>query len=149
MTDCADEVSGIYKAMAFVNTSKRHAYWFMFFADLFYCNKDLKAFGDIWEEFDFNNDDSILYRMCERDELIRWAVDKHLRTEKGKGFFKDKLLNKFYAMWRDFQGSMRLVHDATKQGLVVEEVHNEEEVQHVEEEKGGEEGEEVEKVEEV
>ena len=125
MTDCADDVSGIYKALAFVNKSRQHAYWFMFFSDIYYCNRDLSGFGDLWDEFNWNNDDSILYHMCERDELIQWALKNNLRSERGRGFFKDKLLNKFYAMWRDFKGSMGLKYNATHQGLIIDDMEEE------------------------
>ena len=64
--DCAPELEGLFYSMSLVMRSLQHAYWFVFFSDMFKCNSDLEAFSSIATEFDYKNEASILYKMCSR-----------------------------------------------------------------------------------
>ena len=91
----------VYSKLAYFNSSPAVAYWFTFWHDAWWLNRDSPAFRDNKRELDPAEPDALCYTPLSRDALEQKLTAMKLRSAPGccgakKGWFSDALLDRFF-----------------------------------------------------
>ncbi|RLN96398.1 hypothetical protein BBJ28_00011701 [Nothophytophthora sp. Chile5] len=94
-TSHTDGLDALYQRMAFVQSHPARMFWYVFWDDVFTCNREIERFRDLARDLDPREIGSICYHVMPREQLEAWLLDRRLLSK--WRLFRPRLLDMLYS----------------------------------------------------